>query len=372
MENETIKLEIGGAETGDLYDDIVSLEVELDDELAGMARLMLAMPQDDDGTWKYVDDPRFIVGQSLVLTVTVGGETDKLFTGSVTHLKPDFGGDLDECRLEIWAMDRSVSMDRDDVIAAWPNYKDSDIAAQVFQTHGLTPKVDDTDVVHDEEVSTIIQRETDIRFLKRLAARNGYECYVEGKTGHFRKPDLTAPPQPVLAVQFGDDTNVFKFAVTVDGLAPADIAMSQLDRISKEAHRVVVSSPAQRALGKTAAGHYVGGGLAGLIEIGQTVTTGAPEMTRLCQGVYDKSEWFVVGEGEVAANQYGHILRPRRTVTIKGVGETYSGLWYVTHVTHAFTPNGYTQQFRVKRNALMLTGTENFAGQGLSLPGVPL
>ena len=40
----------------------------------------------------------------------------------------------------------------------------------MFQTHGLTPKVEDTDVVHDEEVSTIIQRETDIRFLKRLAA----------------------------------------------------------------------------------------------------------------------------------------------------------------------------------------------------------
>lgn len=372
MENETIKLEIGGVETADLYDDIVSLEVELDDELAGMARLMLAMPQDDDGTWKYLDDPRFIVGHSMVVTATVGAETDKLFTGSITHLKPDFGGELDECRFEIWAMDRSVSMDREDVIAAWPNYKDSDIAGQVFQTHGLTPKVDDTDVVHDEEVSTIIQRETDIRFLKRLAARNGYECYVEGKSGYFRKPDLTAAPQPVLAVQFGDDTNVFKFAVTVDGLAPADIAMSQLDRVSKEPHRVVVSTPAQRALGKTAAGRYVGGGLTGLIEIGQTVTTGAPEMTRLCQGVYDKSEWFVAGEGEVAANQYGHILRPRRTVSIKGVGETYSGLWYVTHVTHVFTPNGYTQQFRVKRNALMLTGAEDFAGQASSLPGLPL
>jgi hypothetical protein len=372
MENETIKLDIGGAETADLYDDIVLLEVELDDELAGMARLMLAMPQDDDGVWKYLDDPRFIVGQSLAVTASVGDESENLFTGSITHLKPDFGGDLDECRFEIWAMDLSVSMDRDDVIAAWPNYKDSDIAEHVFQTHGLTPKVDDTAVVHDEEVSTVIQRETDIRFLRRLAARNGYECYVDGKTGYFRKPNLTAAPQPVLAVQFGDDTSVLKFAVTVDGLAPADIAMSQLDRNSKEPHRVVISTPAQRALGKTAAGSYVGGGLTGLIEIGQTVTTGTPEMTRLCQGVYDKSEWFVVGEGEVAANQYGHILRPRRTVTIKGIGETYSGLWYVTHVTHAFTPNGYIQQFRAKRNALMLNGTEDFAGQRSSLPGVPL
>ena len=58
-------------------------------------------------------------------------------------------------------------------------------------------------------------------------------------------------------------------------------------------------------------------------------------------------------------------------MSIKGVGETYSGLWYVTHVTHVFTPNGYTQQFPVKRNALMLTGAEDFAGQAGCSAGLP-
>ena len=101
---------------------------------------------------------------------------------------------------------------------------------------------------------------------------------------------------------------------------------------------------------------------AGLVQIGRTVTTGAPEMTALCQGLRDRGEWFVTGEGEVAANQYGTILTPRGTVTIKGIGETHSGLYYVTHVTHTFTAAGYTQTFRVKRNALMPTGDEDFAG----------
>jgi phage protein D len=372
MQNEFVMIEISGVETADLYNDIVSLEVELDDELAGMVRLILAMPQDDDGIWKYLDDPRFNIGHDLLVSAGVGGDTAELFTGTITHLKPDFGGDLDECRLEVWAMDHSVSMDRTDVLAAWPNYKDSDIAAQIFQTHKLTAKVDDTEVVHDDAVSTIIQRETDIRFLKRLAARNGYDCYVDGKTGFFRKPDLTAPPQPLLAVQFGDETTVVRFAVTVDGLAPTTIAMSQLDRISKEPHRVVVDAPKQQALGKATAGRYIGGALAGRVEIGQTVTTGAPEMARLCQGLYDHAEWFATAEGEIAANQYGHLLRPRRTVTIKGVGATHSGLWYVTHVTHIFTDDGYTQQFRAKRNAVMLNGSEDFTGTPSSRPGVPL
>ena len=85
-------------------------------------------------------------------------------------------------------------------------------------------------------------------------------------------------------------------------------------------------------------------------------------MTALSQALFHRAEWFVTGRGEVAGNYYGHVLMPRRTVTISGVGETYSGLYYVTHVTHAFTEDeGYTQRFRVKRNALRPTGREDFS-----------
>ena len=35
-------------------------------------------------------------------------------------------------------------------------------------------------------------------------------------------------------------------------------------------------------------------------------------MTRLCQGLYNEGEWFVTGEGEVAANQYGNVLEAAR------------------------------------------------------------
>jgi len=55
------------------------------------------------------------------------------------------------------------------------------------------------------------------------------------------------------------------------------------------------------------------------------------------------------------------VLRPRRTVTIKGIGETYSGVYYVNHVTHVFSQEGYRQRFWVKRNALMPTGSETFS-----------
>ena len=38
---------------------------------------------------------------------------------------------------------------------------------------------------------------------------------------------------------------------------------------------------------------------------------------------------FVSAEGEIAAGRYGHVLRPRQPVTVKGVSETYSGVYLV-------------------------------------------
>src|SRR5690606_25427865 len=59
-----------------------------------------------------------------------------------------------------------------------------------------------------------------------LAARNGYELYVQPdpvlgqETGHFHPPLLFAPPQGVLSIDFGSQTNLTSFNATNDMLAP--------------------------------------------------------------------------------------------------------------------------------------------------------
>jgi phage protein D len=361
MEREMVMVTIDGEEVSDLYADLVSLEVELDDELAAMFRLTLGMALQPDGTWTYLDDERFRVWKPVTIIAGLESGSEEVITGYITHVKPSFSPDLTQCTLDVWGMDGSVLMDREEKLQAWPNKKDSDIAAEIFSLYGMTPETEDTGVTHDEAIATIIQRETDIQFLRRLALRNGFECYVEGTTGYFRPPNMEAPPQPVLAVHFGDETNVKRFALEVNGLTPAHVAMFQVDRASKEVLDVTVETGQQPALGQTdAAGLLAMSMRPGRVVVGGVVATGHPEMTALCQGLYHQGAWFVTGEGEIAANDYGHVLRARRTVTIKGVGETYSGVYYVTHVTHTFTPEGYTQLFRVKRNGLLPTGAEQF------------
>lgn len=371
MQHDNLRIEIGGAEIADLYRDLMCLEVELDDELAGMFRITVALELNPDGSWTYLDDDQFVIWQRVVITAGLADDSRQLLTGFITHLRPQFTTGLEQSSLDIWGMDASVLMDRVDKLKDWPNKKDSDIAAEAFRANGLTPQVTDTDVIHDEEVSTVIQRETDMQLLRRLALRNGYECFVDGDTGYFRPSAVDDTPQPVLAVQFGSETNVNWFSLEVNALAPADVAMSGVDHVTGDVLDTSAESTGETELGAKPADAYLAPGmLPGVVRIGQTVTTGDAEMTALCQGLRDHGEWFVTGEGEVAANQYGSILIPRSTVTIKGIGETHSGVYYVTHVTHTFSAAGYTQAFRVKRNALMPTGDEDFsAGSDNSLAG---
>lgn len=186
MEYENFTIEIEGEEVGDLYPDLISLEVELDDELASMFRMRIAILQQPDGVWTYLDDDRLMIWKKVKITAGFESGIEELISGYITHVKPSFDPDPSRCTLEIWGMDGSVLMDREEKLKDWPNKKDSDIATEIFRLYGFTQEVEDTGVIHDDAVSTIIQRETDMQFLKRLALRNGFECYVEGTTGYFR------------------------------------------------------------------------------------------------------------------------------------------------------------------------------------------
>lgn len=372
MYQERLSITFGGEEATDIYDDLISLEVELSDDLPASFTLHLALQRTQDGVWTHLDDERLQVWQQ----VTVRGGfsergSEELIEGYITQVRPRFGPDPAACTLEVSGMDRSVLMDREEKLKAWPNKKDSDIAADILRQYGLIPAVEDTAVIHDEVRSTVVQRETDLQFLHRLALRNGFACWVEERTGYFKPLPSDLAPQPVLAAHFGEETTLQHFTAAIDALKPVHVSMYQVDRASKEVLSVSAEENQQEALGQREPPDLLPAGIeAGQVYVGKNAATGRPEMAALCRGLFQEGTWFVTGEGTVNGNAYGHVLRPRGRVTIKGVGETYSGVYRVTQVRHTFAPGGYEQFFRVKRNAILLAGTENFSSNGRSLEGV--
>jgi phage protein D len=365
MQREQVAVEIDGTEVRDLYPDLSRVEVELDEELAAMFRLELTVRMEPDGSLRHVDDKRLTPWRKVAVHAGFADGTEPLMTGYLTHVHLVLDRDPADWRLELWGMDGTALMNREEQLRDWPGKKDSDIATTILRDHGFTPKVEDTRIVHDVKVSTIVQRETDMQFLRRLALRNGYECFVEDTTAYFQPPQIEADPQPVLAVQFGTETNVDWFTVQVNALSETDVGMFQLHRNDKSVLSSLVQSSLEPALAAKRSVDLLPPTLrAARSFVGMNATTGEPEMKALCQSLFHRGAWFVTGEGVVDGNAYGHVLRPRRPVTIKGVGETYSGVYYVTHVTHSIDLDGYRQRFLVKRNGLEPKGTEDFESDG--------
>lgn len=373
MAHESFIIRINDEEASDLYQDLVSLEVHLNDDIPATFNISLGLyKQPEDGSWSHIDDERFRVWNQVAVEV---GFTDtgqeELISGYITDVRPHFDSDEGQCLLEIGGMDGSVLMDRDEKLKDWPNKKDSDIAREIFGQYGFTPEVEDTEVIHDEALSTVIQRETDYQFLRRLALRNGFAFYLQGTTAYFRPIAAGEDPQPVLAAHFGDETNLISFTAGVDALRPANVSMFQVDRLSKEVLSSGAESSEQDQLGALDASGILASGIEqGRVYVAKNAATGAPEMTALCQGLFEEGWQFVTGEGEIDAAAYEHVLKPRELVTIKGVGETYSGVYYVSYVRHYITRENYAQFFQVQRNGLLPTGDEDFSSDAGALGGL--
>jgi uncharacterized protein len=125
------------------------------------------------------------VGLGDEVEVKIGGEGGRsIFKGEVGGLEPIYktGG---ESRCIVRAFNRMHRLLRGRKSRTFVDMKDSDIAQNIAGDNGLAAEVEATSVVHKHVYQ---HNQTDLEFLRVLAARNGYEVLVEDKALHFRKP----------------------------------------------------------------------------------------------------------------------------------------------------------------------------------------
>jgi hypothetical protein len=66
-----------------------------------------------------------------------------------------------------------------------------------------------------------------------------------------------------------------------------------------------------------------------------------------------RSSDAITGTGTLDVVRYGHVLKARSLVGVRGVGEAFNGLYFVRSVTHDIKPGAYKQSFTLSRNALV-------------------
>ena len=354
-----------------MFADLLEMEVEEDHRLASSFRLRLSLHKDADGLWAYLDDERARLWNKVTISVALDGEEQDLIEGYVTQICPHHDAAEDQSYVELVGLDESCLMSLEEKIKDWPGKSDSDIAREIFQSYNLAGEVDETGAARDEAVMTVIQRETDMQFLRRLARRRGFECFVRGGKGYFRRPVLTDPPLPTLAAHFGEETNLISFDARADATRPLKATMHRLDPLAKEQLEAAAEMPTLQQLGAQGAAMFAPPeGVTPRMFVKHVVAADLAEMKSVSGAIVDESAWFVEGRGELDSSLYGAVLEPRRLVPVKGVGEAFSGVYYLTSVRHVFRDERYTQHFTARRNALAPSGPQDFPADDSLLGGL--
>jgi phage protein D len=342
--------------------------VEVDLELAGVLRLTLGVEAGHD-RWGVVDDGVF--GQRTRLTllaVTGPGIPTPLIDAYVAETTTRFSSAPGDSELEVIAYDVTSVMNAEVRTRSWPNMPDQAIATVILGEHGLVPQTAPTSPVRTVLDTTTVQRDTDIRFLRRLAWRNGFDVYVAptpvpGVTrGVFGPPLLDAPHTAVLTVGMGDAATIPSLSVRHDRVRTAASTAANVDARAVRATDAGVESTSRSRLG--ARGDEA-------LRRGRVRPDGVADsggLTAVSQAEVDRAAWAVTGTGTVDATATGIVLGLGDVVGVRGIGRTYSGRWQVSRLRHHLTVERHTQDVTLRRNATGLTGTEVFIPE-LGLPG---
>jgi len=348
-----------------LLEAIALIEVEDDAALASAFRLRLTIGLGNDGDWTWVAEDMFKPLTPVAINVNVGSQTsEQLINGYVTSHHIHFDKEVGNSFLEVIGMDASTLMNLEEKIVAWPNMAASGIVTQILNTYGFTPQVDSTQPSYTEDEVTIIQRGTDLAFVRHLAQRNGFEFYLESDattglvTGHFHQPQLSDQPQKDLALAFGEDSNVRSLEVHYDALRPTTIEARGLSAGDKTDQSATASSSDLNPLGADAALDLLDQQPKSILA--RASAFDSTDLQTRAQALLNASTWAVSMSGELDVSAYQGVLRARRTVLVKGAGTRYSGTYYVSRVLHTLTRSDYVQKFELTRNALNLTGSEAF------------
>jgi len=362
-----LSVRFNGVEKPELYNCAEMFRVTEEIGQGSTVHLVVMLCRNDDGSWPHLDEAEFGAWQRITVTVTVGSTTDVLMDGYISHIHLEQTPQTATLKATFTVVDVSYIMGLKAVCKVWPAGKSyEDIAKEIIQgdPYNLKPVIEENPPqAGRDEPRSVVQRGTDLQFLRELARRRGYEFYVMGATGFFRKPVLSGTPQKAIASNFGERTNCENLQIFVDGTAPMRAVAARIDPYSGDTVAVDATSDCGlKPMGSTNLGSN--GSSNGPVPAPTVVVRRPPALSEaelkayLC-GVIIRSSFYLKATGTLNALLYGAILRTRKTVKIFGYGKVYTGTFYVRKIVHTLTPKTYHMEFEAFRNRTGETSPED-------------
>jgi len=269
--------------------------------------------------------------------------------GFVKTVKADTPEQMGEAKVIVTCQDETLLLDRKYTRKTWSREDepktDGDIAKEIAGENNLS-----TEAEGGLSNITLNQDSTHIQLLRDRARANGYECYARKGKLYLQPPQLDQDPQPSILVYAGPRTNCLRFSVTHDGHRPDKVGVMRARETGTELEKEALS-PDLTLLGKNAATSENSGLIPFIWQMQQPIGGSMEEARARAQAKANENAWKIKADGELDGSLYGHVLLTHKLVGVYGVGETYSGLYYVDTVSHVFDQDGYRQSFKLLRNA---------------------
>jgi hypothetical protein len=299
----------------------------------------------------------------VVIAVTIGGATTVLMDGVVTHheLRSNAGP---TSTLSVRGKDLTALMDVIQLdglpYPAMPPAVRVLAAVGKYAAFGVVPLVIPS-ILEDVPIPTDrIPRHqgTDYAYVKALADEVGYVFYVDpgpvpGVSKAYWGPEIrVGAPQPPLDLALdGPHATVKSLSFRFDkerkelpvvyvqepaSKAPIPIPIPDVTPLNPPLGAVPPLPPKLKFLTDTANMNPLAAAMRGIAYAGRHSDA-------------------VFGSGSLDVARYGHVLRSRQLVGVRGAGDAFDGLHYVTSVTTTMKRGELTQSFSLARNGLLST-----------------
>jgi hypothetical protein len=388
-------LTLSGAPVDDALRQLLSTtEVEESMDMPAAIQLTLPVSRSSGGDITYISDPRFGPQAAVTLVATAGGSgAGGTATGAVGAVASALGGGaappaaqcifdgyflsqkihletgLTNSTLTVWGQDASWLMNQTETVREWVDVTDADVAASIFGNYGITPSDQNSDgdsPSYTDDTHSLMQRGSDIAFLRMLARRSGKVCRIAcadqpgQRTGYFVTPKLDGDAAVSLAVNDATNWTVTSLDLEWDATRPTAVTARSALFSDSDAQAAVgdTSDSGLTLLSDQSLATFAGQPMTVLLA---TAVDSAGALTQRAQGVLREAGWFARCEGEADAERLGIVLRAGMLVNLTGVGTVHSGKWLVWTVRHQFNEKGHTMRFTLLRNAV---GAPPSGGQG--------
>jgi phage protein D len=335
--------------------DVLDVKVTMDMDAMTSVDLTFSNWDDRNLSFKYSDTTALNVGNRVHVLMGYSGRLVSLMRGQINSLSPRFP-QSGSPTITVSALDgMQLLKDRRPVEGEDTKYTqktDWQIAQAIAVRNGLTAEVTREGPVHDEVVQ---KNQDDATFLMERAKRIDFDCYIytnpasDHSVLRFVKPtdDRAGSRARTHAVRWGESLMSFEPTLTLSKQV-SQVTVRGWDSATKQA--IVVAA--------TSADLPGGGGTSGPQEaqrslgnrqdvVVDVVVTSEEEARELAISLLrERAYEFITGSGEIIGLPD---LRPGDNLELDGLGQRFSGTYYVKKVEHKIGGSGFTSRFEVRR-----------------------